>query len=319
MKVLVTGAAGFIGSHVAQALLDRGDTVAGLDNFNDYYSPARKRSNVAQLTPYPQFTLHEVDLRDADAVERICAQGRFDVVVHLAAMAGVRYSIERAPLYTAVNVAGTVNLLEAIRKAGTPHFVFASTSSVYGRTEELPFREENPAVEPLAPYPATKLAGEAMGHAYHNMFGLSFTALRFFSVYGPRGRPDMMPYIVTDSIVHAKTFKLYEAGEMFRDWTYVADIAAGVVSAADRPLDYQVINLGRGEPVRMADFVELVEELVGKPAVMTTPPAPASEPPITFADVSKARRLLDYEPTTSVADGMARFWDWYRIEVLEEG
>ncbi|MGD1994494.1 MAG: NAD-dependent epimerase/dehydratase family protein, partial [Anaerolineae bacterium] len=277
MRVLVTGAAGFIGSHVAEALLARGDVVAGLDNFNDYYSPARKRANVAQLTRYPRFTLHELDVRDADGLERICAEGQFDAVIHLAAMAGVRYSIERAPLYTDVNVAGTVNLLEAARKAGAPHFVFASTSSVYGRTEELPFQEDDSAVKPLAPYPATKLAGEAMGHAYHNMFDLSFTALRFFSVYGPRGRPDMMPYIVTDSIVHGKTFKLYEAGEMFRDWTYVGDIAAGVVSAADRPLGYQVINLGRGEPVRMADFVELVEELVGKKAQMTTPPAPASE------------------------------------------
>jgi UDP-glucuronate 4-epimerase len=318
MKVLVTGAAGFIGSHVAEALLARGDIVAGLDNFNDYYDPARKRSNVAQLTGYPRFTLHEVDIRNGRALERICAQGRFDAVVHLAAMAGVRYSIERAPLYTDVNITGTVNLLEATRQTGIPHFVFASTSSIYGRTEELPFQEDDPAVEPLAPYPATKLAGEAMGHAYYNMFDLSFTALRFFSVYGPRGRPDMMPYIVTDSIVHGTSFQLYEAGEMFRDWTYATDIAAGVVSAAERPLGYQVINLGRGEPVRMADFVELVEELVGKEAVMTTPPAPASEPPITFADVSKAQRLLDYEPTTSVADGMARFWDWYRAEVLEE-
>jgi UDP-glucuronate 4-epimerase len=248
---------------------------------------------------------------------RLCAEGRFDAIVHLAAMAGVRYSIERGPLYAEVNVGGTVNLLDAAWRAGIPHFVFASTSSVYGRTDRVPFREDHPVGEPLAPYPATKIAGEAMGYAYHNLFDLSFTALRFFSVYGPRGRPDMMPYIVTDSVVRNREFKLYEAGEMLRDWTYVADIVAGVVAAVDRPLGHQVINLGRGEPVRMADFVELVEELVGKKARMTTPPAPASEPPITFADVSKARRLLDYRPTISVADGMARFWDWYRAEVLE--
>lgn len=317
MNILVTGAAGFIGSHVAETLLARGDTVAGLDNFNDYYDPARKRANVALLTPNPRFTLHEADARDAEAMERICAAGGFDAIVHLAAMAGVRYSIERAPLYVDINVGGTVNMLEAARKANIPHFVFASTSSVYGRTDQLPFRENNPLGKPLAPYPATKIAGEVMGYAYHNMFGLSFTAARFFSVYGPRGRPDMMPYIITDCVVREQEFKLYEAGEMLRDWTYVTDIAAGVVAAVDRPLGYQVINLGRGEPVRMADFVELIEELVGKSARMTTPPAPPSEPPITYADIAKARHLLDYDPTVPVAEGMRRFWEWYQEEMTK--
>ena len=316
-NILVTGAAGFIGSHVAEALLERGDTVAGLDNFNDFYSPARKRANTAILSRYPRFTLHEVDLRDEERLRQICAENRFDVIIHLGGMANVRYSIQRAPLYVDVNVRGTVNVLEGARKAGTPHVVFASTSSVYGKTEQIPFREEHPATQPLAPYPATKLACEMIGYSYHNMFDLSFTALRFFSVYGPRGRPDMMPFIITDSIVHGKEFKLYEAGEMHRDWTYVGDIAAGVLAAADRPLGYQVINLGRGEPVRMADFVTLIEGLVGKPAQMTTPPAPASEPPITFADISKARRLLDYAPQTSVDEGMERFWEWYQEEMIK--
>jgi UDP-glucuronate 4-epimerase len=316
MNILVTGAAGFIGSHVAEALLTRGDTVVGLDNFNDYYDPARKRANAALLTSNPRFTLHEADVRDAEVVERICAAGGFDAMIHLAAMANVRYSIERAALYTDVNVRGTVNTLEAVRKANIPHFVFASTSSVYGRTEQPPFREDQPVARPLAPYPATKIAAEVMGHTYHNLFGISFTAVRFFSVYGPRGRPDMMPYIITDCIVHDREFALYEAGEMYRDWTYVADIVSGVLAAADRPLGYEVINLGRGEPVRMADFVELVEELVGKPARMTTPPAPPSEPPILHADISKARSLLGYNPTTSVTEGMHRFWEWYRAEVL---
>ncbi len=318
MRVLVTGAAGFIGSHVAEALLRRGDEVEGLDNFNDYYDPGRKRANAALLAAHPRFVMHEVDVRDAEAVMRVVMEGRFDAVAHLAAMAGVRYSIERAPLYTDVNIRGTVNLLEAVRRAGVPHVVFASTSSVYGRTKRLPFREDDPLGRPLAPYPATKIAGEVMGHAYHNLFGLSFTALRFFSVYGPRGRPDMMPYIITDCVVHGRTFTLYNKGEMYRDWTFVDDIVKGVVAALDRPLGYACINLGRGEPVRMADFVALVESLVGKSARMTTPPAPASEPTITYADISKARRLLDYAPGTPVEEGMAAFWAWYRQVVLGE-
>ena len=315
MRVLITGVAGFIGSHLAEALLARGDTVAGVDNFNDFYDPARKRANVAPLVASPRFTLHQADVRDEAEMARICAAGAFDAVAHLAAMANVRYSIERAPLYTDVNVRGTVNMLEAARRAGVPHFVFASTSSVYGRTTQLPFREDDPLGRPLAPYPATKIAGEVMGHAYHSLFGLSFAALRFFSVYGPRGRPDMMPFIVTDSIVHDREFKLFDGGEMYRDWTYIADIVAGVVAAIDRPLGYQVLNLGRGEPVRMADFVELVQELVGKSARMTTPPAPPSEPPITYADISKARQLLGYAPQTPLAEGMQRFWEWYRAEM----
>ncbi len=315
MRVLITGVAGFIGSHLAEALLARGDTVAGIDNFNDFYDPARKRANVAPLVASPRFTLHQADVRDEAEMTRICAAGAFDAVAHLAAMANVRYSIERAPLYTDVNVRGTVNMLEAARRAAVPHFVFASTSSVYGRTTQLPFREDDPLGRPLAPYPATKIAGEVMGHAYHSLFDMSFTALRFFSVYGPRGRPDMMPFIVTDSIVHDREFRLFNAGEMYRDWTYIADIIAGVVAAIDRPLGYQVLNLGRGEPVRMADFVELVEKLVGKAARMTTPPAPPSEPPITYADISQARQLLGYAPQTPVAEGMQRFWEWYRAEM----
>ena len=315
MRVLVTGAAGFIGSNLAEALLRRGDDVVGLDNFNDYYNPARKRANAAALAQFPNFTLKDADLRDEAAMRAIVADGPFDAVAHLAAMAGVRYSIERAPLYTDVNIRGTVNLLEAVRLADVPHVVFASTSSVYGKTEQLPFVESDPLGKPLASYPASKIAGELMGYTYHNLFGTSFTAVRFFSVYGPCGRPDMMPYIITDSIVNDKVFKLYNAGEMWRDWTYVGDIVQGLIAALERPLGYERINLGRGEPVRMADFVELVEQLVGKKARMETPPAPASEPTITYADITKARTLLGYEPHISVEEGMKRFWEWYREEV----
>jgi UDP-glucuronate 4-epimerase len=319
MKILVTGAAGFIGSHVTEALLARGDTVVGVDNFGDHYDPARKRANVAALMPNPRFALHEADVRNAGAIRQVCSGGGFDAVIHLAAMVGGRQSVENGPLYTEVNVQGTVNILEAVRLAGIPHVVFASTSSVYGCTGLIPFREDDRLGHPLTPYPATKIAGEVMGHAYSNLFELSFTALRLFSIYGPRGRPDMMPYHVTDCIVHGREFTLYEAGQMYRDWAYIDDVVQGILAAVDRPNDYMVINLGYGKPVRMGGFVALVEEMVGKPAQMTNPPAPASEPPITYADISKARDVLDYNATTPINEGMRRFWEWYQAEILNPG
>ena len=316
MKVLVTGAAGFIGSHLTETLLRRGDVVVGLDNFNDYYDPARKRSNIQGFRTHSRLTFHDADIRDADLMQRIIGEFRPDSIVHLAAMAGVRYSIGRAPLYTDVNLRGTVNLLEGARESGVPHFVFASTSSAYGNTDRIPFEETDPCNLPLAPYPATKKACEVMGHAYHQLHNMTFTAVRFFSVYGPRGRPDMMPFMVMDRIVNRKEIQLFDAGAMKRDWTYVDDIVAGVVAAADRPLGYEIVNLGRGEPVLMSDFVKFVEELVGQPAVLSTPPAPPSEPKITFADVSKARRLLGYDPQIPVDEGLARMWAWYQETLL---
>jgi UDP-glucuronate 4-epimerase len=316
LKILVSGAAGFIGSHLAETLLRRGDQVIGLDNFNDYYDPARKRANIASFQGDPRLTFYEADIRDADRMQQIVAEDRPDVIAHIAAMASVRYSIGRAPLYADVNLRGTVNLLEAARWTGSSHFVFASTSSVYGKTDHIPFDESDPCNQPLAPYPATKKAGEVMGYTYHNLYQLNFTALRFFSVYGPRGRPDMMPFMVTHRIVNDQEIQLFDAGQMKRDWTYIDDIVAGVVAAIDRPLGYEIINLGRGEPVLMADFVGIIEELVGKPAVLSTPPAPPSEPKINFANVRKARKLLDYHPKMDVADGLARMWDWYQREIL---
>lgn len=319
MKLLVTGAAGFIGSHLAETLLRQGDEVIGLDNFNNYYDPARKRSNMVPFQDHPRFTFYEADIRDADRMRQIITNHHPGVIAHIAAMASVRYSIGRAPLYTDVNLRGTVNLLEAARGIGVPHFVFASTSSVYGKTDRIPFEESDPCNHPLAPYPATKKACEMMGYTYHNLHGLNFTALRFFSVYGPRGRPDMMPFMVMHRIVNDQEIQLFEAGQMKRDWTYADDIIAGVVAATDRPLGYEIINLGRGEPVLMADFVKIIEDLVGKRAILSTPPAPPSEPKINYADINKARKLLDYDPKTAVADGLAQMWDWYRREILSYG
>lgn len=316
MTILVTGAAGFIGSHLTETLLKRGEQVVALDNFNDYYDPARKRANIAPFQKYRGLSLYEGDIRDAGTIDQIFARHKPRAIAHLGAYGGVRYSIGRAKLYTEVNIMGTVNLLEAARQNGAEIFVFASTSSVYGDTTQLPFIETDPCNLPLAPYPASKKAGEVIGYSYYNLHRLNFTAVRFFSVYGPRGRPDMMPFMVTDNIVRGQEIQLFDAGQLKRDWTYVDDIVSGVIAALERPLGYEIINLGRGAPVLMADFVQIIERLVGKKAILSTPPAPPSEPKITFANIDKARRLLDYHPQTPVEEGLAHLWAWYQKEVM---
>jgi UDP-glucuronate 4-epimerase len=206
-------------------------------------------------------------------------------------------------------------VLEAARKNGCNRFVFASTSSAYGNTEQLPFLETDSANLPLAPYPASKKAIEVMGHTYTNLHDMNFTAVRFFSVYGPRGRPDMMPFMVTDRIYRGEPITLFDAGRMKRDWTYIDDIVSGVILALEAELGYEIINLGRGEPVLMSDFVSVVEGLIGKPAILETPDAPASEPKITFANIHKAQQLLGYSPRTQVEAGLEKLWHWYRDEV----
>jgi UDP-glucuronate 4-epimerase len=309
---LVTGGAGFIGSNLAGRLLERGETVICLDNFNDYYSPALKRRNISGYLDNPSFRLVEGDIRDRELVMSLFAEQRPQRVAHLAAMANVRYSVERASLYVDVNIQGSINLMDAARQNGVENFVFASTSSVYGRTEQSPFTEDQPTSTPLAPYPATKKAVEVMGAAYHNMFGLNFTAVRFFTAYGPRNRPDMMAFMVTDNIVRGREVVLYDDGEMYRDWTFVEDIAGGVAAALDTPLGYEIINLGRGEPVRLGDFVAIIEELAGRQARIKTIPAPPSEPPMTFANTDKARALLGYNPRVSIREGLEKTWAWYQ-------
>ncbi len=317
MQILITGAAGFIGSHLCERLLERGDRVIALDNFNDYYDPARKRENIHQLHNHPRCISCEADICDGETINRIFAEQRPETVVHLAAYGAVRYSIGRAKLYTDVNIGGSINLLEAAREIGVKNFVFASTSSVYGNTQRLPFVETDPCNQPLAPYPASKRAVELMGYTYHHLHGLNFTALRFFNVYGPRGRPDMMPFIVTDSIIKQREIGLFNGGQMQRDWTYIDDIVDGIIAALDKPVGYELINLGRGEPVLMTDFVQIIERLVGHKAMLSTPPTPLSEPKITFADIVKARRLLDYNPQTPLKTGLCRFWEWYQQEVMD--
>jgi UDP-glucuronate 4-epimerase len=290
--------------------------VVGVDNFNDYYDPAQKRANAALLEQHNQFTMIEADVRDRERMLALCQAEGPDVIAHLAAMAGVRYAVQRPELYAEVNVSGTLNLLDGARLSGAGSFVFASTSSVYGGTDEIPFVESDPCNRPLQPYAATKKAGEVLGFSYHHLFDLSFTAVRFFTVYGPRGRPDMMAYLVLDSIFAGREIPLYNRGQMHRDWTFVDDIVAGVIAAIDRPLGYEIINLGRGEPVLLADFVTLIEELAGRQANLVPTPMLAADVRYTYADISKARELLGYEPIVSVEEGVRRFWEWYRDHVI---
>lgn len=311
-RVLVTGAAGFIGSHVAARLVERGDAVVGLDNFNDYYDPSRKRANASGLERLGgDFELIEGDLRDRALVERIFQSTSFDAVVHLAAMAGVRASVDDPWLYYDVNLTGTLTLLEATRRFGKPNFVFASTSSAYGRTKESPFLETAKADRPLAPYPASKRSAELLGHSYHHLHGVDFTALRFFTVYGPAGRPDMLAYLALDAIRTQKTLTLYEGGALLRDWTYVSDIASGVVAAVDRRLGYEIINLGRGQPVNVREFVDLLSEYAGRAPCIEEQPMPAADVDFTLASIDKARALLGYEPRVSVREGTRHFYDWF--------
>ena len=297
MKVLVTGAAGFIGSHLSRTLLQRGDTVVGVDNF----------------------TMIEADIRDRQSMLDLCSDERFDAIAHLAAMAGVRYAVEHPEIYGEVNVSGTINLLDGARLNKVGNFVFASTSSAYGNTDQIPFVESDPCNRPLQPYAATKKAGEVLGYSYHHLFGLNLTALRFFTVFGPNGRPDMMAYKVLDNIFSGREVPLYNRGQMYRDWTYVDDTVAGVVAALDRPLGYEIINLGRGETTLLADFIALIEELSGRQANLIPTPMPAADVRSTRADISKARRLLDYNPRVTVREGVTRFWEWYRDTILATG
>jgi UDP-glucuronate 4-epimerase len=321
--ILLTGAAGFIGSNTATALLARGDRVVGVDNLNDYYDPARKHANLEEVraeAPDPEkFLFHRADIRDEREMDRIFAEHEPDVLIHLAAMAGVRASMDNPRLYLDVNLNGTLTLLDVAQRHGQPPIVFASTSSVYGRTKVIPFIESDRADRPLAPYPASKRAAELLGHSYHHLYGQNFTALRFFTVYGPRGRPDMMAYLVLDNIFTGKEVPLYNNGQMHRDWTFIDDIVRGVIAAADRPLGFEVINLGRGKPILLADFVRMIEDLAGKRSNLTDQPMPAADVEYTYANIDRARELLDYSPRVSVEQGVRAFWEWYQRAVLESG
>ena len=312
MTILITGGAGFVGSHLARALLRRGDRVVALDNFNDYYDPAIKRANARDLAQQPGFTLIEGDIRDTAALETLFHEHGVRRVAHLAAMAGVRESMRQPALYLDVNLTGTFNLLEAARRHGVENFVFASTSSVYGETQTLPFVETDAADRPLAAYPASKRAAEILAHTYHHLHQLNVTVLRFFNVYGPAGRPDMMPLRVMNALLDGTEIPLFNGGNLHRDWTYIDDTVQGVIAALDTPLGYEIMNLGVGAPISLREFIDVLEDLSGRTLRTRDVPAPPSDPPITFCDNAKIRRLLGFNPTTRVHDGLAQTWDWFR-------
>jgi len=318
---LVTGAAGFIGSTTAIRLLERGDHVVGLDNINDYYDQRRKRTNIeevrhaAEAAGRGQFTFVEGDIRNRPLVASLFEQRAFSGVAHLAAMAGVRSSVEDPWLYYECNLTGTLNLLDATTRFNNPNFVLASTSSAYGNTRTIPFIETDSADRPLAPYPASKRAAELLGHSYHHIQGVDFTALRFFTVYGPRGRPDMMAYKIFEAIRTGVPMPLFNNGNMHRDWTFVGDIVSGVVAALDKRLGYEVINIGRGEPILVSDFIKALEALAGKQAPFKVEPMMKADVDFTFANIDKAKSLLGYQPQVSTSEGVRQFYDWYKEKV----
>ncbi len=310
MRVLVTGGAGFIGSHLAEALLRRGDEVICLDNFNDYYEPSRKWANIRQAQQSSAYTLIDGDFRDVALVEQVFARWRPHRVAHLGAMAGPRPSLARPLLYQDVNVGGTLVMLDAARRYDVAGFVLASTSSVYGRSA-TPWSESSPSDRPLSPYAATKKAAEVLATTYQYQYGMPTTIVRFFTVYGPRGRPDMTPAAFVTPMRAGRPITLFNGGVgVFRDWTYIDDIVAGVVAALDAALPCEIINLGNSQPVELGRFVATLEHVTGLTARIEAQPLPTADPPITYADIAKAGALLGFAPRVQIDEGLARYWEW---------
>ncbi len=336
MRVLVTGAAGFIGYHTAQALLERGDEVVGLDNLNPYYDPALKRERLARLAR-PGFRFEAIDLADRAAMSALFARDRFDRVVHLAAQAGVRYSIENPHSYVDSNLVGFINVLEGCRAQRVEHLVYASTSSVYGANTRMPFAESQGTNHPLSLYAATKKANELMAHSYAAIHGLPSTGLRFFTVYGPWGRPDMALFLFTKNILAGRPITVFNHGRHRRDFTYVDDIVRGIVAAVDRiatadpawnsdapdpgtsRVPYRIYNVGNRAPVELMRYIEVLEECLGRKAEKEFLPLQPGDVPETASDLARIERDLDFHPTTSIEVGVRRFVDWYLAHYATRG
>ena len=330
MKVLVTGAAGFIGMHVSQRLLARGDSVVGVDNLNDYYDPALKRARLALLTTQPGFSFHQLDVANRTGMDALFATERFDRVVHLAAQAGVRYSLQNPHAYIESNVTGFNHLLEGCRHHGVQHLVYASSSSVYGGNTLMPFSERHSVDHPVSLYAATKKANELMAHTYSHLYGLPTTGLRFFTVYGPWGRPDMALFLFTRAILEGRPIDVFNHGQMLRDFTFISDIAEGVLRTLDRvatpdenfdaarpnpassKAPFRVFNIGNSDPLPLMNFIEAIEQATGRTAQKNFLPMQDGDVPATHADVSALTEWTGFTPGTPVAQGVRRFVDWYR-------
>jgi UDP-glucuronate 4-epimerase len=312
MRILVTGAAGFIGYHLARRLLERGDTVVGVDNMNAYYDVRLKESRLDRLGPSERFEFVRADLADRSAMEKVFAGGRFEAIVNLAAQAGVRYSVENPHAYVESNVVGFLNVLEGARHHGTGHLVFASTSSVYGMGTELPYKETADTDHPVSLYAATKKSNEVMAHAYAHLFGIPATGLRFFTVYGPWGRPDMALFKFTRGILAGEPIPVFNAGKMVRDFTYVDDIVEGVVRVIDRPQGYRIFNIGNHRRVELMDYIRAIEKAVGREAKLEMLPMQPGDVRATEADTSALEAATGFHPSTPVAEGVRRFVAWYR-------
>ena len=317
MKVVLTGGAGFIGSHVAEGMLRRGAELHIVDSLNDFYPPKRKRANLAEIRRVGEYAVYETDICDSAGLREIFQRVRPDVCVHLAARAGVRPSIDQPAMYERVNIGGTVNLLECSREFQVKKFIFGSSSSVYGESGNVPFSEAEVQSRPISPYAATKLAGEQMCYAYAHLHGLTAICLRFFTVFGPRQRPDLAIHKFTALMEAGKPIPVFGDGSTGRDYTYVGDIVAGVLAALDyEPAGnpaFDILNLGNSHPVPLSELIEALEAATGKKAVRNQQPPQPGDVSLTWADISKAGRLLGYAPRTSLAVGLGNFVEWYRV------
>lgn len=312
MKILVTGAAGFIGFHVAQALLERGDEVVGFDNLNDYYDPALKEGRLKILEPYEGFTFIKADLADLPSVEKVFEDHKIDKICHLAAQAGVRYSLTHPHAYVQSNLVGFVNLIDTAHRAGVKDFIYASSSSVYGKNKKVPFSVEDNVDHPISLYAATKKSNELIAHVYHHLYGMNCTGLRFFTVYGPYGRPDMALFLFTKAILEDKPIQVFNHGKMRRDFTYIDDIVAGVLASLDKAHPYEVFNLGNNNTVELEYFISCIENELGKKAQRENLPMQPGDVEATYADIDRSREKLGFEPTTSIEEGIKKFVHWYR-------